>query len=119
MKLGHNVCSREVVGGEFLWIEPKPEGDLPVAEVGDISDSLHPLDVVGEVLVEISTNRLYRVFGLGGIFVDKVVNEQDRVGCLVDRDTRLAYFLGELRLSQGNAVLNVHLVDVAVGAALE
>ena len=118
-QLVDHIGGREVVGSKFLRVEPQPEGNLAVAEIGDITDALDPFDVVGEVLVEISTDRLHRVLGRGGIFVDEVVNEQDRIGGLVDRHTGLAHLFRQLRFRKGDPVLHIHLIDVAVGAAVK
>ena len=72
-----DVGGREVVGSQLLGIKPEAEGDFAVTEIGNVADTLHPFNVVGEVLIEIPTNRLHRILSFGGVFVDEVINKQN------------------------------------------
>ena len=98
LQLLDHVRGRQPAGGEFLRIQPEAESDLAVSEVRDIADAFHPLDVVRQVLVEISTDRFNAVVGVGIRCVDEVVNQQDRIGGLVHRHARLTHLLRKLRL---------------------
>ena len=72
-----NISGRKVVSAYLLGIKPKAKSDLAVTEISNVSDTLNPFDVVGQILVKIPTNCLHRILSFGGIFVDEVINKQN------------------------------------------
>ncbi|CAI8406639.1 MAG: Uncharacterised protein [Synechococcus sp. MIT S9220] len=78
-KLIDDIGRCETEGGELVGVQPQPECQFAIAEIGEIADAAHPLDGIGEVQIQQATDRLRAVGEPLRILAAEVVDEQDRV----------------------------------------
>ena len=113
---GHDVAGREVPGGELGGIEPETHGVIAGAEDLDIAGARNArkdvLDLKGGVIAEVHLV----VAAVGRVKVD---DHGEVRGLLGGVDAKIADFLGQLGQSLRDAVLNLDLGLVDVGAELE
>ena len=111
-----DLVGSQLVGTELAWINKQPEGRVTTSQQIDLSDSGDPLKLVVELLIN-------QAVDIGSIKLTlarrDLIGQQNRWGALHHRHPRCRDLLGQLRHGQGNAILNVYLVDVDIRVFLK
>ena len=108
-----DLIGRQLIGTELAWINKQPEGRVTTSQQVHLSNTRDPLKLVVKLLKN-------QAIDIGGIILTlarrDLIGKQNRWGALHHRHTRCRDLLGQLGHGQGNAVLNVYLVDIDIRA---